>query len=121
MSKSAMSVFVHGVYIVFLGVLFLFFPNSCLGLLGMKTTGEVWIRVAAWFVLWLGVYYIVAARSGSKASIYLTLYSRPAFFLFLATLAGLKMIEPVFMILGAGDVASAIWTAAALRYEKTTA
>jgi hypothetical protein len=118
MSKSALSVFVYGIYIVVLGLLFLFFPNACLTILGMKTTGEVWIRVAAWFVIWVGVYYIVAARSESKAFIRWTTYGRPTFIVFLSILVALRMIEPIIIIVGIGDLIATIWTLLALRSEK---
>jgi hypothetical protein len=120
MSKSAFSVFVYGIYVVLLGIIFLFFPNVCLSILGMKTTGEVWIHVGAWFVIWVGIYYIVAARSEAKAFIRWTTYGRPTFIVFLTVLVALHMIEPIMIIIGAIDVISAIWTVSALRSEKAS-
>jgi hypothetical protein len=84
----------------------------------MKTTGEVWIHVGAWFVIWVGIYYIVSARSESKAFIRWTTYGRPTFIVFLTILVALKMIEPIIIIIGALDVITAIWTFLALRSEK---
>jgi hypothetical protein len=121
MSKSAFSVFVYGIYIIVLGLLFLFIPNVCLTILGMKTTSEVWIRIAAWFVIWVGVYYIVAARSESKAFIRWTTYGRPTFIVFLSFLVALKMIEPIIIIVGVGDLIATIWTLLALHSEKVVA
>jgi hypothetical protein len=118
MSKSAFTVFVYGIYIIVLGLLFLFIPNICLSILGMKTTGEVWIHVAAWFVIWVGIYYIVAARSESKAFIRWTTYGRPTFIIFLGILVALKMIEPIIIIVGVGDLIATIWTIVALRSEE---
>lgn len=120
MSKSAFSVFVYGIYVVILGLLFLFFPNVCLSILGMKTTGEVWIHIGAWFVIWVGIYYIVSARSEAKAFIRWTTYGRPTFIVFLAILVALKMIEPIIIIVGVLDVITAIWTISALRLEKVS-
>jgi len=118
LSRSANSVFLYGIYIIILAMVFLFIPNVALSLLGMKPAHEVWIHVTGWFGIWLGIYYIVAARSESKAFILTTVYGRPSFILFLGVLAILKMIEPIILIVGAIDVATAIWTYSLLRLEK---
>jgi hypothetical protein len=118
LSRSANSVFLYGIYIIILAMVFLLIPNVALNLLGMKPAYEVWIHVTGWFGIWLGIYYIVAARSESKAFILTTVYGRPTFMLFLGVLAFLKMIEPIIMIVGAIDVATAIWTYSLLRLEK---
>jgi hypothetical protein len=118
LSRSAKSVLLYGIYIVVLGMVFLFIPGVALSLLGMKPAHEVWIHVAGWFGIWLGIYYIVAARSESKAFIRTTVYGRPTFIVFLGVLAILKKIEPIIMIVGAIDVATAIWTYSLLRLEK---
>ncbi|MEI8199392.1 MAG: hypothetical protein WCG21_04990 [Eubacteriales bacterium] len=55
------------VYIIVTGTAFLFSPNVGLRLLGMKTTTEVWIHIMSWFVIWVGIYYIVSAFSESTA------------------------------------------------------
>jgi hypothetical protein len=119
-SRSANSVFIYGIYIVFVGVAFLLFPNTCLHLLGMKTATEIWIHVAGWFGIWLGIYYIVSALSESKAFILTTVYGRPTFICFLGVLVYLGMIEPSVLIIGAIDVITAIWTYLLLRSEKSS-
>ena len=84
----------------------------------MKTSSEVWIHIAGWFVIWLGIYYIVSARSESKAFIRTTVYGRPTFLVFLGALVFLGMIEPVIIVFGAVDLVTAIWTYWLLRLEK---
>jgi hypothetical protein len=117
MSKSAFSVFIFGIYTVILGLSFLLFPNLCLSILGMKTTGEVWIHILGWCAFWIGVYYIVCARSEAKAFIRWTTYSRPTFIIFLTVLVVLNMVEPIIIMVGAVELAFAIWTIFALRAE----
>ena len=121
LSRSAFSVLVYGVYILLVGLMFLFFPNFFLGVLGMKTTSEVWVHIAGWFVIWLGIYYIVSARSESKAFIRTTVYGCPTFIVFLGALVLLGMIEPVILVFGAVDLATAIWTCWLIRLEKIDA
>jgi hypothetical protein len=121
LSRSAVSVLVYGVYIFLLGVMFLLVPNFGLSILGMKTTSEVWIHVVGWFVIWLGIYYIVSARSESKAFIRTTVYGRPTFLVFLGVLVALGMIEPVIIVFGVADLTTAIWTYRLLCLEKIVA
>lgn len=118
LSRSANSVFLYGVYIVILGSAFLLIPNFCLELMGIKTTSEVWIRVVGWFGIWLGIYYIVSARSESKAFIRTSVYGRPTFLVFLGVLVAFGMIEPIILIIGVIDLLTAIWTYSLLHKEK---
>ncbi len=118
MSKSAFSVFIFGIYTIIMGLSFLFFPNLCLSILGMKTTGEVWIHILGWCIFWIGVYYVVCARSDAKAFIRWTTYSRPTMIIFISILVALNMIEPIIIIVGAIELFFAIWTISALRAEK---
>lgn len=62
MSKSALSVFVFGLYIAVLGIVLLVAPNILLGMFGLPNTTEVWIRIVGMLVLFLGFYYTQAAR-----------------------------------------------------------
>jgi hypothetical protein len=119
LSPSANSVFLYGIYIVILGLAFLFIPNVVLQLMGMKTTSEVWIHILGWFGIWLGIYYIVAGRSEAKAFIVTTIYGRPTFFVFLGVLVMLKMIEPVILLIAGIDIVTAIWTGILLRSENS--
>jgi hypothetical protein len=121
LSRSAFSVLVYGVYIFFLGVMFLLVPDLGLSILGMKTTSEVWILVAGWFVIWLGIYYIVSARSESKAFIRTTVYRRPTFLIFLGVLVAFGMVEPVIIVFRTVDLVTAIWTYWLFRLEKIDA
>ena len=86
--------------------------------MGMKTTGEVWIHIVGWCAFWLGLYYVVCARSDAKVFIRWTTYSRPTFIIFLTVLVALNRIEPIIIIVGAIELVFAIWTMIALRSEK---
>lgn len=119
LSRSANSVFLYGIYIIILGAAFLLVPNFCLELMGIKTTSEIWIHVVGWFGIWLGIYYVVSARSESKAFILTSVYGRPTFIVFLSVLVALRMIEPIILIIGAIDLLTAIWTYSLLCREKT--
>gem|GEM_PF-4542553 len=74
-----------------------------------------------WFVIWLGIYYIVSARSESKAFIRTTVYGRPTFLGFLGVLVAFGMVEPVIIVFGVVDLITAIWTYRLLCLEKIAA
>jgi hypothetical protein len=118
LSGSAKSVLAYGVYIIVIGAAFLLFPNVGLRLMGLKTTTEVWIHIMSWFVIWVGIYYIVSALSESRAFINATVLGRPTFILFSSVIVALGMIEPVFLLFGAIDLATAVWTHLLMRSEK---
>jgi hypothetical protein len=118
LSGSARSILAYGVYIIVVGAAFLLFPNVGLRLLGLKTTTEVWIHIMSWFVIWVGIYYIVSALSESRAFIRATVFGRPTFIVFSSVIVALGMIEPVFLLFGAIDLATAVWTYLLMRSEK---
>ncbi len=96
LSGSARSVLTYGIYIIVVGAAFLLFPNVGLRLMGLKTTTEVWIHIMSWFVIWVGIYYIVSALSESRAFIRATVFGRPTFIVFSSVIVSLGMIEPCF-------------------------
>ena len=63
MTKSAQSLFFFALYLFGLGTVLLVAPNWLLGLFDIAPTTEVWIRVVGMLVLFLGVYYVSAARA----------------------------------------------------------
>lgn len=118
LSGSARSVLAYGVYIIVVGAAFLLFPNVGLRLVGLKTTTEVWIHIMSWFVIWVGIYYIVSALSESRAFMRATVFGRPTFIVFSSVIVALGMIEPVFLIFGAINLATVVWTFLLTRWEK---
>ena len=117
MSNSAKTVFIFGCYLILLGLTLLLVPNLLLGLFRFLPTTEVWIRVVGMLVLFLAVYYLVAAQ----AEIWLfmlwstRLRGSVIFFFGAFVLAGLA--PPVLLLFGAVDLAGALWTWSALRKE----
>src|SRR5215510_8672952 len=62
MSRAATSIFVYSIYLFAQGVLLLVIPNVALGLFGLPTTHEVWVRVLGYSLLVVSGYFLVAAR-----------------------------------------------------------
>ena len=115
MSRSAQSVFVFGLYLVGVGLALVFFPSPLFALLRLPASHEVWPRVVGVLALVLAHYYTQAARHEVVAFFRWTVSARimvcVVFGLFV--LFGLAPLP--LALLGAVDLAAALWTAWALR------
>jgi uncharacterized membrane protein len=120
MSKSARSVFVFGLYIAVLGIVLLVAPNFLLGMFGLPSTTEVWIRVVGLLLLYLGFYYTQAARKEMTDFFRWTVYTRSTVIVFFGAFVLLGFANPPLIMFGVVDLLGAIWTGLALRSPKTT-
>jgi hypothetical protein len=118
MSNSARSVFVFGLYLVVLGISLLAVPNILLGMFFLPPTTEVWIRVSGMLVLFLGFYYIQAARHELTDFFRWTVYARSTVIVFFTAFVVLGFASPALILFGAVDLLGAIWTGLALRSAK---
>lgn len=118
MSKSAVSVFTIGIFSIITGIGFLILPNLLLSILGIPPSDEVWIRILGMMVLFIGYYYIVAARKEIKeffnATVRVRLVCLTCFIILILT----KIAYPILIIFGIIDLIGATWTALALKKEQ---
>lgn len=117
MTKPAQTLFFFALYLFGLGAILVTAPNWFLGLVGFPPTTEVWIRVVGMLVVFLGVYYIVAARANFLPILEISVKVRIAVLLFFAAFVALGFASPVLLVFGVIDVAGALWTWLALRSE----
>ena len=117
MNHSAKSVAFFALYLSGMGVGFIFMPNTLLNLLGMPPTTEVWSRVVGLLALLLAYYYMQAARQNLKHFFAWTVHTRIAAFLCFTAFVLAKLAGPILILLGAVDLAAALWTWWALRGE----
>ena len=115
MSKAAKSVFVFGIYLIFIGLGFLLVPNTVLGLFGFPMTTGPWIQVVAMLLLILAYYYIQSARSELTSFFRFTVHGRASVILFFIAFVVLGLAPPILIMFGVVDLVAAIWTALALR------
>jgi hypothetical protein len=118
MSNVGKSIFVFGIYLVFLGLTLLVTPNIPLTLFGLAATSEVWIRVIGMLGLFLAFYYIQAARQGLTDFFRWTVYVRPLVIVFFAAFVVLGFAQPGLILFGVPDLLGAIWTGVSLRSSK---
>ena len=115
MNRATTSILGWGIYLVAIGVTFLFLPNFALGLLGFSPTGEVWIRVLAMLAAILGYYHIRAARSGLTAFYPWTIHGRAFAVLCIVAFVVLNLAPPMLLLFAAFDLLGGLWTWWALR------
>jgi hypothetical protein len=120
MSNAAKSIFVHGVYLLGLGIVLLTIPNVPLKIFGLPESNEIWIRVVGMLSLVVGYYYLQSARRDETHFFRSTILPRSsAIVLFiLFVVFGLAPIN--FLLLVAVDPLFIIWTALALRSASST-
>ena len=118
MSRSAVSVFVFGIYLLLLGAVLVIVPNVLLTVLFVPPTNEVWIRVVGMLILFLGVYYVLAARAELRQFFPWTVYVRSSVIVFFAAFVILGFAPVQLILFGSVDLAAALWTAWALRSAK---
>ena len=121
MSSVARSVLVYSIYVLGLGATLLLAPNIPLPLFGLPQATEVWIRVAGMTVVFLGIFYAIAARNDYREIFVASVAIRFAVpFIFAGfVVAGyapwnLVLLTPLDVIFG-------IWTLVELRRGKTAA
>ncbi len=117
MSKSALSLFVFGIYVLLLGIILMVIPNVLLTIFGLPATTEVWVRVVGMLVFLLGYYYIRAYRNEKEMiSFYRwTVHARASVIVFFIIFVALGFVTPLLILFGVVDLLAAIWTWKTLR------
>ncbi len=115
MSRASISILVFGIYLTLLGIILVTVPNLLLGLFGLPTTQEVWIRVVGMLLVLLSGIYYQTVRHDATAIMGITVPLRASVIVFFAAFVLLDLVEPIILLFGAVDLAAAVWTALALR------
>jgi hypothetical protein len=121
MTRSAQSVFYFGLYVALLGVSLTFFPNILLGLAKVPPTNEVWIRLAGMLLLFVGYFYVQAARHDFVPFFKWTLVTRGVAFFFVLGFWLSGLVTWVILAFWLGDLAGWLWTWSALKHENKLA
>ena len=119
MSGAAKSVFVFGIYLIGMGVGLVAMPNALLGLFGLPSTNEVNIRIVGVLSLFIAYYYIQTARREMIGFFRFTIPTRGSLILFFGAFVALGFAPLQLLLLTLPDLLGAIWTALALRSEKS--
>lgn len=117
MKKSSTTLLVFGIYLIGMGVGFLFTPNIVLNIFGIPATDEVWPHVVGAIALVLAFYYISAARADVRLFAQWTVPARIGVFIAFVGFVVAGLVGPVMIMLGSVDLLGALWTRSALKAE----
>jgi hypothetical protein len=118
MTKSAKSVYYFGYYLLGLGPVIAFAPNTMLPIFGMETTDEVWIRVVGAIVFSLGLYYTRVAPTNNEVFIRTTVLIRFMILGWFIAFVILGWVEAPLILFGVIDAIGAGWTLWEMKKEK---
>ncbi len=117
--NSKLSLQVFGVYmIVIAGMGLMLVPHLMLGLFGLTSGDDAWIRMFGMLASIIGVYYLLAAHHGVQV---LSWWSVPIRFYaagFMVLLYLLGLLSAGILLFACIDVLGAVWTWVSLRAEK---
>lgn len=117
MTKSAQTLFFFALYLFGLGAILLLAPNWLLGLFDIPATTDVWIRVIGMLTIFIGVYYVIAARANFLPILEASVRIRVAVPVFLGAFVAMGWAPPTLLLFGGVDLAGAVWTFLTLRSE----
>lgn len=115
MSPAARSIRVYSIYVFGLGATLLLVPNIPLPLFGLPHATEVWIRVAGMTVMFLAIFYFVAARHEVRPLFVASVPIRFAVPLIFGAFAVAGFAPWNLILLTPLDVIFAVWTLVELR------
>jgi len=117
MKKSSTTLLFFGLYLIGMGLGFLFTPNTLLNLFGIPATDEVWPHVVGAIALVLAFYYISAARADLRTFAQWTIPARIGVFISFTAFVFAGLVGPIMIMLGSVDLLGALWTRWALKAE----
>ena len=110
MNPTTVSIFVFGIYLIFVGAGFLLLPNLLLPMFKFPKTEEPWIRVVGVLVLIIALFYLVAADYNLTVIYWTTIFGRTFVLLSFAGLVLAKKAKPMLLMFGVVDALGALWT-----------
>ena len=115
MSGASKSLLVYSIYVLGLGVTLLLIPNIPLPLFGLPEAKDLWIRVAGMTVIFLSIFYAIAARNEVRPFFVASVWFRFAVVGFFAAFAAAGFTSWNILLFTPLDVLFAIWTLIELR------
>jgi hypothetical protein len=115
MSSAGLSLFVYGIYMALSGFGFALIPNTALGVFGMPSTEEPWLRILGVLMVAVGYYYIQTGQKDIRSFFPWTVQARVGVFVIFVVFYFLNWAPATLLIFGAVDLLGSIWTFFALR------
>jgi hypothetical protein len=119
MNKAQISLFVFGLYMIFVvGLGFMLVPMFVLNLFGLSAGDDAWIRMVGMLASIIGAYYVLASRAGLDRFIPWTVPGRYFAAAFMVLIVVLGKLGPALLLFAAIDAIAATWTLVAVRSAK---
>ena len=120
MSRASLSLFIFGIYLIIIAIIFLFVPEILFSIVMVPTDPDIMSRLFGMIVLFLAYYFIRGAldEEGLKKFFMWTVHTRATVIIFLIIFVALQLVSFIVLIFGFIDLAGAIWTFWALRKDK---
>ncbi len=118
MKNATLSIQVFGLYIMGLGLIAFFIPNSFFSFFGFHLTNEVWVRVLGAVIFPLGLYYLDMARQKVIPFFRATVWGRAIVALGMYTLVFTHLGEPRILGYAIIETLGPLWTYIAFKKGK---
>lgn len=120
MSRAALSLFIFGLYLIIIAIIFLFVPEILFSIVMVPTDPDIMSRLFGMIVIFLAYYFIRAAldEEGLTKFFMWTVHTRVTVIIFQIVFVVLQLVSFIILFFGAIDLAAAIWTFWALRKDK---
>ena len=119
MNKAQISLFVFGLYMIFVvGLGFMLVPMFVLNLVGLSAGDDVWIRFVGMLASIIGGYYILVVRAKMDRFYPWTVPWRHYAGTFMIVMFLLGKMGPGVLLFAAIDISGATWTWLTLRSAK---
>ena len=118
MTRSGKSLWIFGIYVLFVAAGLLLVPNTMLGLLQLPQTNQIWPRIVGIPLVLLGSYYFLAGRNDLMEFIRWSVFARASVILFYVAFIVIGLAQPILILFGVVDLLGALWTGLALRTER---
>jgi len=121
MSRAALSILIFGIYLIFMGITFLFYPEILFTILDYPTDPDIASRVLGMVLFVLAYYYIRAAldEEGMAKFFMWTVHTRTLVIVLFIVFVVIDLVSALMIVFGVIDLAAAIWTFWALRKDKS--
>jgi hypothetical protein len=111
MSKARFSLFIFGLYMVFVaGCGFMFMPHFLLGLFGLSASDDIWIRFVGMLASIIGIYYLLVVHANLERFFVWTIPIRYYAVAFMVLMVVLGKIGAPLLAFAAVDALGATWT-----------
>ena len=120
MSHAGRSMFWFGFWVLACGIFLMFLPGMMLRVARVTVSNDVILRIQGMVLIFLAIYYFVAGRHPEFRPLYrVTVYTRASALPVTAVMVLLLRANPLIILFTVVDALGALWTALALRADRS--